>query len=52
MGDVGGFYGLCVTVAATLLKIINFKKPENFLANNLFFSVQKKNKVYDLKPGK
>ena len=24
LGDVGGFYGLCVTVATTLLSIINY----------------------------
>ena len=51
LGDVGGFYGLCVTIAATLLSMINFQKPENLLAKNLF-SIHEENKVSDLQPGK
>ena len=48
LGDIGGFYGLFVSIATTLLSIINFQKPENILASNLFFSMKGVKKVSDL----
>ena len=35
-GDVGGFFGLLVTLNATLLNVVTYNNAENFLARYLF----------------
>ena len=36
LGDIGGVFGLFVSVAASLLSIINYHKPENLLIHELY----------------
>ena len=36
LGDVGGLYGLFVSVFATILSFTNYQKSENLLASDLF----------------
>ena len=36
LGDVGGLYGLFVSVVSTVLGITNYQKSDNFLASDLF----------------
>ena len=36
LGDVGGLYGIFVSIAATLLDILNYQKFDNLLAADLF----------------
>ena len=36
LGDVGGFYGLFVSLAVIILGIFNHEKLENFLVSDLF----------------
>ena len=36
LGDVGGLYGIFVSIAATLLGILNYQKFDNLLAADLF----------------
>ena len=36
LGDVGGLYGLLVSISVTILAIFNFQKPETHLAGSLY----------------
>ena len=36
LGDVGGLYGLFVSVFASILSLINFQKSDNLIASDLF----------------
>ena len=36
LGDVGGLYGIFVSIAATLLGILNYQKFDNLLVADLF----------------
>ena len=59
IGDVGGFYGLFVSISVSILSVINYNKSEKFLIGDLFrandqtkqrFNHDESQKV--LKPGK
>ena len=45
LGDIGGFYGLFVSFASVILGILNFNKPENYCAEDLFKFQNNKEKV-------
>ena len=36
LGDVGGLFGLFVSVFAALLSIINYQKSDNLIVSDLF----------------
>ena len=36
LGDVGGFYSLFVSIAATILNVVNYQKQENLLVSDLY----------------
>lgn len=36
LGDIGGFSGLLYSLGASILSIITFQNPENYLASKLF----------------
>ena len=36
IGDVGGFYGLFVSISFSILSVINYNKSENILIGDLF----------------
>ena len=36
LGDVGGLFGLMVSVATFLLSILNFQKADNILVSDLY----------------
>ena len=36
LGDVGGLYGLLMSVGSTIIGITNYKQAENQLASELF----------------
>ena len=36
LGDVGGLFGLFVSIAASLLNILNYQKAENILVSDLY----------------
>ena len=36
LGDVGGLFGLFVSVASTIIGIANYQKSDNLLASDLF----------------
>ena len=36
LGDVGGFYGLFVSISVSVLSVINYNKTENLLIGDLF----------------
>ena len=45
LGDIGGFYGLLVSFASVILGILNFNKPDNNCAEDLFKFQNNKEKV-------
>ena len=36
LGDVGGLFGLFVSIAASLINILNYQKLENVLVSDLY----------------
>ena len=36
LGEIGGLYGLFISLASSILGVINFKKMENLLVLDLF----------------
>ena len=44
LGDIGGFAGLLYSIIASILSIITFQNPENYLVNKLYKSHQQTEK--------
>ena len=47
LGDIGGFYGLLVSIFATVHGILNYNKTENYIVQQLYRSDHSKSDLSD-----
>ena len=53
LGDIGGVYGLSISIGATVLGFLNYNKSKNILASSLYNSQENLNEqLYSLEAKK